>query len=224
MGPGPYVWSGGDATLFLSPDGEALTWARWSVAPLAIRQIIMSNAYRGTQFVLLWRGIGPVGYGQLIAEKSQAVSLSSSATGTGAVTALKAIPDPMVRDFESIGASIVFYAYGESVSPQALSQCISLASHDIVVHLRRSEAPTHMSLTEYTYAVDGVALVLNPGRTLTWDMWAFAPIWIHDFVTENEFKGTQFILSYVGFGAVAYGELVSTESGKVPVQEGVNGS
>ena len=215
MGPGPYVWTAGGATLFLSPEGEALTWARWTVAPLAIRKFIMLNAYRGTQFILLWRGVGPVGYGQLIAERSQAASLSSS-PGTGAVTAVKAIPDPTVREYESIGASVEFYAYREPVSLQALGQCISLASHDIVVHVRRSQAPTRMFATEYTYEVDGVALVLNPERTLTWDMWAFAPVWIHDFVMENELKGTQFILSYVGFGPVAHGELVGTGSGDVP--------
>ena len=66
MGEGPFVYDGGQATLYLSPD-EHLTWSKWSLAPGAITKFVLANGLKGTQFILLWRGLGPVGYGHLVA-------------------------------------------------------------------------------------------------------------------------------------------------------------
>lgn len=73
MGAGPYVWALGDVTLYLRP-GQQLTWGKWSLAPAAMKEFIRNNKLRGTQFILLWHELGPVGYGQLVTT-SQAGSL-----------------------------------------------------------------------------------------------------------------------------------------------------
>ena len=217
MSAGPYVWSAGKAALYLIPD-EELTWARWSAAPLAIRRVITFNAYRGTQFVLLWRGLGPVGYGQLVAE-TPVVSSSSSSSSSSALT-VNAIPDPTERYFGSIGLTIKFYGYRGSVSPRAMGTCVRLAFQDILAHVPQSAASMRVLATEYTYSAGGVTLVLVPRETLTWSMWGFVPIWIEEFVVENGLKGTQFVLTYTTFGAVAYGQLIgmstSMEIGGLP--------
>ena len=210
MDAGPYVWRWEQTTLYLQPE-EALTWVRWLVVPLVIRMVVMQNEYRGTQFVLLWQDVGPVGYGHLIAAGTQATSSSSVASLT-----VRAIPDPTARHFDSIGLTIEYYGYRGSVSSQALRACVKLASKDAVAHLRQSADPMRMSATQYTYSARGVLLALNPRETLTWHMWAFVPVWIQEFVKENELKGTQFNLSYVGYGIVASGRLVGMVSGGLP--------
>ena len=186
MGVGPYVWTSGDVTLYLSP-GEQLTWGKWSLAPAAMGEFIRNNELRGTQFILLWNGLGPVGYGQLV-KTSQARSLQSITGPTNA------FPDPYDRRIVSIGLTMEFYGYRGSISPTAMRDCISAASSDVMRHVLMSETAMSMQAPSYSYTAGGVNLFLSPTEHLTWHMWAFVPAWIQEFVSENDFKGTQFIL------------------------------
>ena len=206
MGLDPYLWSSGNVALCLSP-GYQLTWGKWSLVPAAIEKFMTENELKGTQFNLLWHELGPIGYGQLIT--------TSGAQSPETKTTANAFPDPFDRDIASIGLTIEFYGYQGSISPIAMKDCISAASSDVVQHLVESEAPMTMESLSYAYSAGGVHLSLFPTDQLTWHMWAFIPIWIQEFVTENEFKGTQFILLWEGFGPVGMGQLVSTPTGAV---------
>ncbi len=207
MGPGPYVWSAGGVWLYLSA-GEGLTWGRFSMVPGAVRRFVMANGMREMQFVLLWRGLGPVGFGQL--------SAMGAVTRLGMVnesSAGNSFTDPFDREFPSVGLTIEFYGYRGVVAPQAMSDCVSAAWNDVVFHLHESARPTAMAAEDYEYSAGGVDLFLRPGERLTWQMWAFVPAWIQEFVTENGFRGTQFILLYEGLGPMGYGQVVGTADG-----------
>ena len=91
MGASPYIYFGGQVTLYLRP-GEHLTWSRWSLAPPAIKRFALENGLRGTQFVLLWHGLGPVGYGFLAA-----TSETQSAMTATSWTRPNALLDPLDR-------------------------------------------------------------------------------------------------------------------------------
>ena len=201
MGPDPYVWSSGNVSLYLSPD-EQLTWARWSFVPAAIGKFVAENGLKGTQFIILWHELGPIGYGQLVAS-SEAPSLTANAAGN-------ALPDPYDMTIQSIGLTIEFYGYQGSMSPTAISECISAAVYDVLQHVAESQATMRMEAPSYSYSAGGVNLFLSPKRNLKWGMWAFVPNWIQEFVATNGFRGTQFILLWEGFGVVGYGQLVST--------------
>ncbi|KAF6225976.1 hypothetical protein HO173_012643 [Letharia columbiana] len=142
-----------------------------------------------------------------------AVLLANEPQSLIAATTTNAFPDPYDRNIESIGLTIEFYGYRGSISPFGLSDCISAASNDVVRHLLESEAPMNMEAPSYSYLDSGVNLFLIPNDSLTWHMWAFVPGWIQEFVTENEFKGTQFVLLWEGFGPVGFGQLVNTSTG-----------
>lgn len=45
-----------------------------------MKRIMINNGLRGTQFILLWREIGPVGYGQLVAAVETQVSMPTFST------------------------------------------------------------------------------------------------------------------------------------------------
>lgn len=199
MGPGPFVWSSGNAALHLMPD-EQLTWGRWALVPLSMAIFVTQNEFKGTQFILLWHDIGPIGYGQFMAIGEAQPSISTARAN--------AFPDPYDKIVESMGLTIEFYGYRGTVAPMAMRECIAAASNDVVRHLLERETPMEMDAPSYSYLAGGVNLFLKPGENLTWHLWAFIPIWIQEFVTENEFKGTQFILLINGLGAVGYGELI----------------
>ena len=201
MGTGPYVWSSGNVALCLIP-AERLTWSMWSLVPAAMRFFIAENEYKGTQFILIWHDVGPVGYGQLVTWSEEP-----------SLTTANAFPDPFDRTFESLGLTIEFYGYRASISPMAMKECVAIASSEVVRHLLESETPMIMEAPSYSYSAGGVNLFLSPGESLTWHMWAFVPIWIQEFVTENEFKGTQFILLWEGFGDIGFGQLINTSIG-----------
>ena len=187
-------------TLFLSPD-ERLTWAKWSVAPNAIQRFVMSNGLKGTQFILLWHGIGPVGHGQLSA-------MGETAHSSMTTTAINAFPDPYNRQFDSL--TIEFYGYRGHVSATGMRDVVNAATNEFIEHIMQSGEPMTVTASSYTYLAGGVNLFLSPTEDLTWQIWAFVPIRLQAFVTENEFKGTQFILLWDGLGPVGYGELLST--------------
>ena len=90
----PYVYSTSNVELYLIA-GEGLTWKKWGSAPFAIAAFVQRNGLRGTQFILLWNGIGPVGYGQLISERQSSVTATS-------LTARKAFQDPYDRRVEGL--------------------------------------------------------------------------------------------------------------------------
>lgn len=78
MGTEPYVWSSGDTALYLVPD-KHFTWRRFWWVPGARRRFMGLSDYKGAQFILLWRNIGPVGYGHFV-RTSVARSLDSTPT------------------------------------------------------------------------------------------------------------------------------------------------
>lgn len=196
MGPGPYIRTSGAVTFSLEPD-EQLTWARFSLVPRSIWAFVMKNDFKGTQFIVLWRGLGPIGYGQLTTATSEAQSAAT----------MYAFPDPYDKHIEQIGLTMEFYGYRGSISAVAMRDCIATASTDVVRHLLDAEALMSREATSYTYSAGGVYLFLSPREHLTWHMWAFVPIWIQEFVTENGFKETQFVLLWEGFGVVGFGQL-----------------
>lgn len=61
----PYLWSSSDVYISLHPD-ERLTRGQCLLAPVQMKRFLKDNGLRGMQFVLLWHGLGPVGYGQLV--------------------------------------------------------------------------------------------------------------------------------------------------------------
>lgn len=92
-----------------------------------------------------------------------------------------------------------------------MRDCILAASSDVVRHLEMSEAAMSLQAPSYSYTAGGVNLFLSPTEYLTWGMCAFVPMWIQEFVTENKFKGTQFVLLWEGFAEpVGFGHLVNT--------------
>ena len=79
MGGNPYVYVGGQVALILTP-GERLTWSKWSLAPGAIKRFVLENGLKETQFILLWHGLGPVGYGQLVATSDTRSSMTATSS------------------------------------------------------------------------------------------------------------------------------------------------
>ena len=205
MGTDPYVWSSGDVSLDLIPD-EQLTWDKWSLVPAAIGRFVIENGLKGTQFIILWHELGPIGYGQLVAS-SELRSLTANAAANN-------FPDPHDMIIPWSGLTIEFYGYRDYISPTTLEDCISLAFHDILQHLPQSEEKMIMGSPSYSYSVGEVNLFLSPSKDLTWGMWSFVPSWTRDFVAANGYRGTQFILLWDGFGPVGSGQMVneSTDS------------
>ena len=204
MGANPYIYIGGQVTMYLSP-GENLTWSKWSLAPAAIKRFVVKNGLKGTQFILLWRGLGPVGYGQLVATSETRSSMTATSS-----TAPNAFPDPFDRHLDMIDITIEFYGYRGRISPLAMSRCIAAADDDIERHTPVIIEPMTLAAPSYSYSAGTVNLFLTPTKDLTWYMWAMVPTFIQDFVAENGFKGTQFIILEPQFGPVGYGQLIST--------------
>lgn len=203
MGTDPYVWSSGDTALYLNPD-EQLTWSVWSFVPSALEFFITENELKGTQFAILWHELGPIGYGQLVTTREAQYSKTR--------TTINAFPDPYDRTVESIGLTMEFYGYQGSIFPLDMRYCIATASNEIVRHLMEGEASVKLAAPSYSYSMGEINLFLDPGEDLTWAMWAYVPIWVQEFVTENQFKGTQFILMWEGLGPVGSGHLVNTST------------
>ena len=195
IGPGPYVWSSGNVALHLDPD-EQLTWAQWSMVPAAISGFVYGNELKGTQFIVLWHDLGPIGSGQLAASQPVPATIHS-------------FPDPYDKHIADLGLTMEFYGYRGTISAVGMRDCVAVASDDIVRHLLVDEAPMSQEASSYSYSAGGVHLFLSPTEHLTWHMWAFVPIWIQEFVTENDFKETQFILLWEGFGVVGVGQLTT---------------
>ena len=213
MGTDLYVWSSGNTELSLIP-GEQMTWMMWKLVPGATQLFTTANGFKGTQFILLWSGLGPVGYGQLVKTTEPQFPKPITTTTT---TTTDALPDPYDKVIDAIGLTIEFYGYQGSIPPLALRDCIDAASRDVNRHIVQSEAAKRMDAPSYSYSAGGVHLFLGPGESLTWHMWAFVPVWIQEFVTENGFKGTQFVLLWEGFGPVGSGHLVSTPDRVLPL-------
>ena len=208
MGVNPYVYSNGNVTLFLSPE-EQLTWSRWSLAPAAIKRFVLENGLRGTQFILLWRGVEPVAYGGLfVADGTQSPTTTRNTTAR----AVRAFPDPFDTRWDSAGLTVEFYGYRGSVPPLAMSDCIAATCDDFRNHISDFQRPMTEAASSYSYTAGGVSLVLIPTEDLYWYMWGVLPFFIQVFVTENEFKGTQFIIIRDGVGPIGYGHLLD-ESG-----------
>ncbi len=66
MPPGPYVWSSGSVALHMIPEGEKLTWSKWYTVPRLITSFVEDNDLKGTQFIMLWRGLGPIASGRFV--------------------------------------------------------------------------------------------------------------------------------------------------------------
>ena len=203
MGTNLYVWSSGNVSLSLFPY-EQLTWARWSLVPAAIGRFVTENGLKGTQFIILWHELGPIGYGQLVAS-SEALSSTANAAGN-------ALPDPYDMTIQSIGLTIEFYGYRGSMSPTAIRDCIAIAIDDVLQHVVESEVTMRMEAPSYSYSAGEINLFLSPTRNLNWSMWGFVPTWIQEFVAANDFRGTQFILLWEGFGVVGSGQLINTST------------
>lgn len=213
MGMVPYVWSSGNVALYLSP-GEQLTWEKWSLVPVAIARFIVENGLKGTQYILLWHELGPVGYGQLVTT-SGAQNLATTAT-------TNAFPDPYDKTFASIGLTIEFYGYQGSISPMAMRDCMSAAMDEVVRNIFQGEVAMDVEARSYSYSADEVTLFLSPTENLTWQKWAFMPLRIQEFVTENEFKGTQFLILWEGFGPVGFGQLTHTSTEVLSINTAVS--
>lgn len=71
------------------------------MAPLAMKRIVINSCLRGTQFILLWRGLGRVGYGQFVAAGETQASMPTSST---AVT--NAFPEPYGKHIDGTGLTI----------------------------------------------------------------------------------------------------------------------
>ena len=207
MGANPYVYLGGQVALYLSP-GERLTWSRWSLAPGAIKRFVIENGLKGTQFILLWHGLGPVGYGQLIPTSETRSSMTATPS-----TAPGPFPDPFDRHFDVLGLTIEFYGYWGRISTVAMDDCVLAAENDVGRHARVITTPMTLAAPSYSYSAGHVNLFLTPTENMTWYMWAMLPTLIQQFVTENEFKGTQFIVLEPRLGLVGYGQLVNTSTG-----------
>ena len=212
MGVNPYVYSTGNVTLYLSPD-ERLTWGRWSLAPAAIKRFVLENGLQGAQFILLWRGVEPMGYGQLVTIEEGTQSPTTTTTTNATATAIRAFPDPFDRHWDEAGLTIEFYGYRGSIPPLAMSDCIAAASEDFRAHISDVQKPMTETASSFSYPAGDVFLVLVPTEDLYWYMWGFLPFLIQTFVTENEFKGTQFIIIKDGVGPVGYGHLLDEWGG-----------
>ena len=175
---------------------------------MAIQRFVTSNGFKGTQFILFWHGIGPVGYGQI----SAAGKTAHSSTTTS--KALNALPDPYDRQFDSL--TIEFYGYQGHISATGMSHAVDAATTEFMEHILATAEPMTATAPSYSYSAGGVNLYLHPTEDLTWQMWAFVPIRIQAFVTENEFKETQFVLLWEGLGPVGYGQLVSISTNGPP--------
>ena len=44
---------------------ERMTWDMWANAPSVIKYYLQVNRWKGAQFIILWRGLGDVGYGSI---------------------------------------------------------------------------------------------------------------------------------------------------------------
>lgn len=203
MGTDLHVWSSGDVSLSLFPD-EKLTWDKWSLVPAAMGRFMMENELKGTQFIILWHELGPIGHGQFVTS-----SVSRLLT---TIAAANRFPDPHDMTIQSIGLTIEFYGYRGSISPIALGDCLSAVTNDVLQHMQEIQETMVMEAPSYSYSVGDVNLFLSPSENLKWSMWAFVPSWIRDFVAANGYMGTQFILLWDGYGHVGTGQLINTSS------------
>ncbi len=64
MPSGPYVWSSGNVALHMIPEGEKLTWLKWDFVPRTMTSFVIENDLKGTQFIVHWRGLGPIASGR----------------------------------------------------------------------------------------------------------------------------------------------------------------
>lgn len=212
MGTNPYIWSSGSVTLQLNPR-EDLTWSMWSLVPVTIQKFMAENELRGTNFTLLWRGIGTVGTGQLV---TVGEATNSSTTTTASTALERAHPDPCDVYYPD-GQTIEYYGYRGFIDIAAVAEIAVIASRDIARQVEDGRAYDLMSNYSYSYTVDNTNLYLIPGEKLTWTMWGGSPVRIRDFVYNNDFKGMQFIVMWKDSGVVGKGQLLSTRTGVQPI-------
>lgn len=203
MGPDPYVWSSGDVSLSMFPE-EQLTWSKWSLVPGVVGRFTTENGLKGTQFILLWHELGPIGYGQLVA--------SSDLRSLTTYPAVNRFPDPHDITIQSIGLTVEFYGYRASIFPKAVGKCISAAINDVLQHVPKREEMMIIEAPYYSYSIGEVNLFLTPEKDLKWGMWAFVPYWMQEYVAANGYRGTQFILLWDGVGHVGTGQLTNTST------------
>ena len=129
---------------------------------------------------------------------------------SGFFTSANTFPDPYDKPLG--GLVIRFYDYHGAISPTAMRDCISAANIDITRYLD-SQTPRPMGArTVWSYSGGGVNFLITPSVQLTWLMWALIPDRIQEFVTENEFKGTKFVLLLEGYRPIGFGHLVRTST------------
>ena len=94
-----------------------------------------------------------------------------------------------------------------------MRDCIQAACDDFRRHVPVIERPMTEANDSYSYSAGGVNLYLTPTEDLFWVTWGFLPMMFQVFVTENEFKGMQFIILRDGFGPVGSGHLIQESTG-----------
>ena len=70
-----YSYTAGGVSLVLIPT-EDLFWYMWGFLPVMIQIFVRDNEFKGTQFIILKDGVGPVGYGHLLDESRDGLSIS----------------------------------------------------------------------------------------------------------------------------------------------------
>lgn len=89
MPPGPYVWSSGNVALYMIPEGEQLRVNIWCDVPRTITSFVIDNDLKGTQFIVLWRGLGPIASSHFITTRE-----------TQSLTTMHAFADPYDKHIE----------------------------------------------------------------------------------------------------------------------------
>lgn len=70
-----YSYSAGGVSLALIPS-EGLFWYMWAFLPFLIQIFVRENEFKGTQFIIIRDGVGPIGSGHLIHESRDGLSVS----------------------------------------------------------------------------------------------------------------------------------------------------
>ena len=81
MGTNPQWWSSGSVYLWIEPR-EQMIWRDWFDLLLPICLFVSNNGFKGTQFIILKDGLGPIGTGYILAlpeEKSVAMDVTATA-------------------------------------------------------------------------------------------------------------------------------------------------
>ena len=135
----------------------------------AIKGFVLENGLRGTQSILLWRGVKPVGYGKVVMTDGTQSPMTTTTNTTA--TALRAFPDPLDKRWDSAGLTVEFYGYRGSIPPLAMAGCIAAACDDFRNHVSVITRP----MTE----TDGLSVLLHPGRRVLGPAPYLGPLPVH---------------------------------------------